>query len=56
LHLLDSVLALPFPVIEDVPGEELGEDWRRFFKQIDTGAKLCQPFFIASNVYRGRSA
>lgn len=34
-RLLDSTLPLPFPVIERVLSEELGEDWRRLFQKID---------------------
>jgi ubiquinone biosynthesis protein len=33
--LLDSTLPLPFPVVDRVLAGELGEDWRRFFEQID---------------------
>jgi ubiquinone biosynthesis protein len=34
-RLLDSALPLPFPVIDRVLAEELGQDWCRFFQQID---------------------
>jgi ubiquinone biosynthesis protein len=34
-RLLDRVLPLPFPVVEAVLAEELGEDWRSFFREID---------------------
>ncbi len=34
-HLLDSTLPLPFPLVDQVLREELGEDWRRFFQEFD---------------------
>jgi ubiquinone biosynthesis protein len=34
-RLLDDTLPLPFPMIEQVLVEELGEDWRCFFAEID---------------------
>jgi ubiquinone biosynthesis protein len=34
-HLLDRVLPLPFPLVERVLAGELGQDWRRFFDQVD---------------------
>ena len=34
-RLLDSTLPLPFPVIDRVLAEEWGEDWCRYFEQID---------------------
>jgi ubiquinone biosynthesis protein len=34
-RLLDSALPLPFPVVDRVLAGELGEDWCRFFAQID---------------------
>jgi len=34
-QLLDSTLPLPFAVMEAVLVDELGEDWRRFFQEID---------------------
>jgi ubiquinone biosynthesis protein len=34
-RLLDSTLPLPFPIIEQVLADELGEDWCRFFQQVD---------------------
>jgi ubiquinone biosynthesis protein len=34
-RLLDSTLPLPFPVVDRVLAEELGEDWCRFFQRID---------------------
>ena len=36
-RLLDSTLPLPFPLVEQVLREELGEDWRRFFREIQAG-------------------
>jgi ubiquinone biosynthesis protein len=49
-RLLDSTLPLPFPVIDRVLAEELGEDWCRFFEQID-----LEPLASASigQVHRG---
>lgn len=35
-RLLDSALPLPFPIVERVLSGELGQDWRRFFGEIDT--------------------
>jgi ubiquinone biosynthesis protein len=48
--LLDNTLPLPFPLVERVLAEELGEDWRRFFEQID-----LEPLASASigQVHRG---
>jgi ubiquinone biosynthesis protein len=34
-QLLDSTLPLPFTVIETVLADELGEDWRRTFQEMD---------------------
>ncbi|MGD2207651.1 MAG: AarF/UbiB family protein [Anaerolineae bacterium] len=34
-RLLDDALPLSFPVVERVLAEEFGEDWGRFFEQID---------------------
>jgi ubiquinone biosynthesis protein len=34
-RLLDSALPLPFPVMDGVLAEELGEDWGGFFAQVD---------------------
>jgi ubiquinone biosynthesis protein len=34
-RLLDSTLPLPFAVIDQVLADELGEDWCRFFQQVD---------------------
>ena len=34
-HLLDSTLPLPFSVMERVLEEELGENWRGFFRKVD---------------------
>jgi ubiquinone biosynthesis protein len=34
-HLLDNTLPLPFSVMELVLEEELGEDWRSFFRDLD---------------------
>jgi ubiquinone biosynthesis protein len=34
-RLLDSTLPLPFPVVDRVLADEFGEDWCRFFQQID---------------------
>ena len=34
-QLLDSTLPLPFTVVEAALADELGENWRRFFAQID---------------------
>jgi ubiquinone biosynthesis protein len=34
-RLLDSALPLPFPVVAGVLAEELGEDWSRFFQEVD---------------------
>lgn len=34
-RLLDNTLPLPFSVVDRVLVEELGEDWSRFFQQID---------------------
>ena len=34
-QLLDSTLPLPFEVIDAVLADELGDDWRRFFAQIE---------------------
>jgi len=34
-HLLDSTLPLPFSVMERVLAEELGENWRGFFREVD---------------------
>mgnify|MGYP001822620764 CR=1 FL=1 len=34
-RLLDSTLPLPFPVVDQVLTEEWGQDWRRFFQEID---------------------
>ncbi len=49
-RLLDSTLPLPFPMIDRVLAEELGEDWCRFFEQID-----LEPLASASigQVHRG---
>jgi predicted unusual protein kinase regulating ubiquinone biosynthesis (AarF/ABC1/UbiB family) len=49
-RLLDSTLPLPFPLVDQVLGEELGEDWRRFFQRIDP-----EPLASASigQVHRG---
>lgn len=49
-RLLDNTLPLPFPVIDRVLAEELGEDWCRFFQQID-----LEPLASASigQVHRG---
>jgi ubiquinone biosynthesis protein len=33
-RLLDSTLPLPFPLVDQVLCEELGEDWRRFYQEI----------------------
>jgi ubiquinone biosynthesis protein len=37
-HLLDRVLPLPFSLVEQVLAEELGEEWRRFFAEMDADA------------------
>jgi ubiquinone biosynthesis protein len=34
-RLLDSTLPLPFPVIERVLADELGDEWQSFFQQLD---------------------
>ncbi|MFN2220699.1 MAG: ABC1 kinase family protein [Anaerolineae bacterium] len=49
-QLLDSTLPLPFAVMEAVLADELGEDWRRFFQEIDV-----EPLASASigQVHRG---
>lgn len=49
-RLLDSTLPLPFPVIESVLADEFGDDWYRYFEQIDT-----EPLASASigQVHRG---
>ena len=49
-QLLDSTLPLPFTVVEAALADELGEDWHRFFQQIDT-----EPLASASigQVHRG---
>ncbi|MGD9049898.1 MAG: AarF/ABC1/UbiB kinase family protein, partial [Anaerolineae bacterium] len=49
-RLLDSTLPLPFPMIDRVLAQELGEDWCRFFEQID-----LEPLASASigQVHRG---
>ena len=35
-RLLDNALPLPFDIVDQVLAGELGDDWRRFFVQIDT--------------------
>jgi ubiquinone biosynthesis protein len=49
-RLLDSALPLPFPLMARVLADELGEDWRHFFEQIDS-----EPLASASigQVHRG---
>jgi ubiquinone biosynthesis protein len=49
-RLLDNTLPLPFPVIDSVLVEELGEDWSQFFEEIDS-----QPLASASigQVHKG---
>jgi ubiquinone biosynthesis protein len=36
-RLLDSALPLPFPLVDRVLAGEFGEDWRRFFDDLDEG-------------------
>jgi ubiquinone biosynthesis protein len=50
-RLLDNTLPLPFPVVDEVLTGEYGEDWGRFFQQIDR-----EPLASASigQVHRGR--
>jgi ubiquinone biosynthesis protein len=49
-QLLDSTLPLPFAIVEAALADELGENWRHFFKQID-----AEPLASASigQVHRG---
>jgi ubiquinone biosynthesis protein len=49
-RLLDCTLPLPFPVIQQVLADELGEDWCHFFQQVD-----LEPLASASigQVHRG---
>jgi len=49
-RLLDSTLPLPFPIVDRVLAEELGDDWCRFFEHVD-----LEPLASASigQVHRG---